>query len=126
MKLPQQTQSVLCPQCGKMFSQMSYLNKHLQGHATVHPDDFDGNVIMMNNSKDGFGYAEYVDDPTRKRDIRHIVCIPWFDTDGNYVNISVGFTKYSGITHYAADMWKDINKELTTATCICLDAVPVD
>lgn len=63
---------------------------------------------MLNDSKDGFGYAQYVHDPSRQRDIRHIVCIPWYDTDGNYVNISVGYTKYSNVQFYAKKIWTQI------------------
>lgn len=37
-----------------------------------------------------------------------MVCIPWFDRDDNYVNVSVGFSKYNDIVHYASNIWNQI------------------
>lgn len=101
---------VLCPECGKSFAQMRYLTGHMKTHDIVHPNMFDGKIIMLNDAKDGFAYAEYVDDPSGEQDIRHIVCIPWYDTNGNYVNVSVGFTKYSDIKFYAKQIWVEIKQ----------------
>lgn len=51
-----------------------------------------------------------------KKEIPHIVFIPWYELDGNYVNVSVGFTKYADIVHYARKIWHNINEAITDGT----------